>query len=67
MKVLKRNSVLGFKSIKLINSNRQPPNLKKLLAKVEFSKEEVGVKIAKICDANVASHFYYPKNIKTLK
>ena len=33
VEVLKRNNVPGFESIKLINSMRQPPNLKKLLTK----------------------------------
>ena len=33
VEVLKRNNVPGSESIKLINSMRQPPNLKKLLTK----------------------------------
>ena len=58
VEVLKRNNVPGFQSIKLINSKQQPANLKKLLTKAEFSNES-----AKICDPNIASHCYYPKNI----
>ena len=42
--MLNTNNVRGFESIKLINSKRQRPNLKKLLTKAEFSNEEVGVK-----------------------
>ena len=42
--VLKRNNVPGFESIKLNNSKRKPPNLKKLLTKAKFSNEEVGVR-----------------------
>ena len=45
VEVLKRNKVPGFESIKLINSKRQPPNLKKLLTKAKFSNEEVGVEM----------------------
>ena len=44
VEVLKRNNVPGFESIKLINSKQQPPNLKKLLIKVEFSNEKVGIR-----------------------
>ena len=44
VEVLKRNNIPGFESIKLINSKRQQPNLRKLLTKMEFSNEEVGVK-----------------------
>ena len=44
VEVLKRIKVPGFESIKLINSKRQPPSLKKLLTKVEFSIEEVDVR-----------------------
>ena len=44
VKVLSRNNVPGFESIKLINSKRQPPNLKKLLNKTEFGNEEIGVR-----------------------
>ena len=44
LRVLKRNNVLGFESIKLINSKRQPLNLKKLVTKVEFSNDAVGVR-----------------------
>ena len=71
VKILKRNNVQVFESIKFINSKRQPPNLKKLLTKSEFSSEEVGVKrkrwkqmeeTAKICNTAVTSHCYYRKN-----
>ena len=64
VKILKRNNVQVFESIKFIN-------LKKLLTKSEFSSEEVGVKrkrwkqmeeTAKICNTAVTSHCYYPKN-----
>ena len=44
IEALKRNNIRGFESIKLINSKQQPPNLKKLLTKAEFSNEEVGVR-----------------------
>ena len=63
IEVLKRSNAPEFESIKLINSKRQPSNLKKLPTKAEFSNEEVGFKSAKICDANIASHCYYPQNI----
>ena len=42
VEILQRNNVPGLESIKLINSKRQTPNLKKLLTKAEFSNEEVG-------------------------
>ena len=42
--MLKINNVAGFERIKLINSKRQPPNLQKLLTKVEFSNGEVRVR-----------------------
>ena len=35
VEVLKRNNISGFGNIKLINSKRQPPNLKKLLTKAK--------------------------------
>ena len=38
VEVLKRNNVPGFESIKIINSKRQQPNLKKLLSKAEFKR-----------------------------
>ena len=44
VKVLRRNNISGFESIRLINSNLQPSNFKKLLTKAELSNEEVGVK-----------------------
>ena len=44
VEVRKRNNVPGFESIKLINSKQRPPNLEKLLTKVEFSNEELGVR-----------------------
>ena len=44
VEVLKRNNVSGLESIKPFNSKREPPNLKKLLTKAEFSSEEVDVK-----------------------
>ena len=43
VEVLTINNISGFESIKLINSKRQPPNLKELLTKKEFNNEEVGV------------------------
>ena len=63
VEVLKRDNNPEFESIKLINSKRQPPNLKKLLTKAEISNVKVDVESSKIRDANVASHCYYPKNI----
>ena len=39
VEILQRNKVSRFESIKLTNSKRQPPNLKKLLTKAEFSNE----------------------------
>ena len=44
VEVLKRNNVPGFESVKLTNSKRQPPDLKKLLTKVEFSNKKVAFK-----------------------
>ena len=59
VEVLKRNNVSGFKIIKLINNKRQPPNLKKR----NSAMKKYVLESAKIHDANVASHSYYPKNI----
>ena len=44
MEILKINNIPGFGSIKLINSKKQPLDLKKLLTKAEFGYEEVGAK-----------------------
>ena len=42
---LKNNNVIGFHNIKLIQSKRQPPNLKKLLTKAEFYRVRLTVVI----------------------
>ena len=42
--IFKRNNVLEFENIKLINGKQQPPNLNKLLAKAEFTNEEAVVR-----------------------
>ena len=58
--MLNTNNVPGFESIKLINSKRQRPNLKKLLTKAEFSNEEVGVKKVPVFAMRLLqSHKYY--------
>ena len=44
VEALKRNYVPWFESTKLIDSKRQPSNLKELLIKAEFSNEEEGVR-----------------------
>ena len=67
VEVLKRNNVPGFESIKLINSNRQPPNLKKLLTNAEFSNEE-GVRKCQdlrceCCESLLLSKAYTFKNV----
>ena len=68
VEVLKRNNVQGFESIKLINSKRQTLNLKKLLAKAEFSNEEVGVTKCQdlqcgCCESLLLSKEYTFKNV----
>ena len=68
VEVLKRNNVPGFESISLINSKRQPPSLKKLLTKAEFSNEEVGVKKyqdlrIKCCESFLLSKDYTFQNV----
>ena len=65
---LKRNNVPGFKSIKLINRKRQPPNLKKMLTKTKFSNEEVDVKKCQdsrceCCESLLLSKEYVFKNV----
>ena len=39
---LKNNNVSGFHNVKLIQSQRQSPNLKKLLSKAEFGEVSSG-------------------------
>ena len=52
---------------KLINSKQQPPSLKKLLTKVEFSNEEVGDLRCECCEPLLLSKEYTFKNVnKTL-
>ena len=68
VEVLKRNNDLGFESINLINSKRQPPNLQKLLTKMEFSNEEVGVRKCQdlrfeYCESLLLSKEYTFKNV----
>ena len=40
---LKRNKLDGFEKLRVIQSKRQAPNLKKILTKAEFSQKQVGV------------------------
>ena len=40
---LKQNNVNGFQNISLLQSKRQPPNLKRILTKAEFSNPVAGV------------------------
>ena len=43
VKCLKRNKEDSFENLRVIKSKWQPPNLKKILAKAEFSQKQVGV------------------------
>ena len=68
VKVLKRNNAPEFETIKLINSKRQPPNLKKLLTKVKFSNEGAGVRrchdfLCKCYESLLLSKDYTFKNV----
>ena len=40
---LKRNKVDGFGNLRVIKSERQAPNLKRILTKAKFSQRQVGV------------------------
>ena len=52
---LKNNSVSGFHNIKLIQSKRQPPNLKKILTEAEYEEVLSGTVTVVIKGINAAT------------
>ena len=56
-------NVPGFENIELIHSKRQPPNLNKLLTKVQFSNKKQLLKNAKNDVSNFTNHCCYRKSI----
>ena len=66
---LKNNSVSGFDNIKLIQSKRQPPNLKKLLTKAEYGEVLSGTfncsdKRCEYCNYLLINDHYTFKNVQ---
>ena len=65
----KNNSISGFHNIKLIQSKRQPPNLKKLLTKAEYGEVLSGTfncsdKRCECCNYLLINDHYTFKNIQ---
>ena len=65
---LKRKKVDGSEDLRVIKSKQQPPNLKKILTKTEFSKKQVGVikcpdKRCECCTSLLLGNSYTFKNV----